>query len=79
MAKKEKKSFWNSVGSFFKKMANKICAFFVLTYHELRRMRWPSKKVLVRSSYIVLSFIFVLGAFIILDDFIIAEMINLVY
>ena len=79
MAKNEKTSFWSKVGKFFKKIWFKICGFFVRTYHEMRRMRWPSKKALTSATCIVLSFVFLFGAYIILDDFIIAQIFRLIY
>ena len=71
MAKSEKTSFWSRVCKFFKKLWFRICGFFVRTFQEMRRMRWPSKKTLVGALNVVLSFIFVFGVYIILDDLII--------
>lgn len=79
MAKNEKTSFWSKVVKFFKRVWFKICGFFVRTYHEMRRMRWPSKKALISATGIVLSFIFVFGAYIIFDDFIIAQIFKRIY
>lgn len=79
MAKNEKKSFWKVLGNFFKKIWISICGFCVRTGHELKRMRWPSKKALINATYIVLSFVFVFGVYIILDDFIIAQIFRLIY
>lgn len=79
MAKNDKTSFWSKVGKFFKKVWFKICGFFVRTYHEMRRMRWPSKKVLTGATCIVLSFIFLFGAYIVLDDLIIAQIFRHIY
>lgn len=77
---KEKKTFsWGKVGKFFKKIWFKICGFFVKTYHEMRRMRWPNKKTMVSATCVVLSFIFVFGMYIILDDLIIAQIFRLIY
>ena len=79
MAKSEKASFWSKVGKFFKRLWFKISGFFVRTLQELKRMRWPSKKVLISSTCIVLSFVFLFGVYIIFDDFIIAQIFRLVY
>jgi preprotein translocase SecE subunit len=79
MAKNEKTSFWSKVVKFFKKVWFKICGFFVRTYHEMRRMRWPSKKALISATSIVLSFIFLFGVYIIFDDFIIAQIFKRIY
>ena len=77
---KDKKSFsWSKVGKFFKRVWFKICGFFVKTYHEMRRMRWPNKKTMATTTYIVLSFVFLFGAYIILDDLIIAQIFKLIY
>lgn len=79
MAKDSKTSFWSKVGKFFKKLWFKICGFFVKTIQEMRRMRWPSKKVLINATCIVLSFVFLFGVYIIIDDFIIAQIFRLIY
>ena len=79
MAKGKKKSFWKSVAKFFKKLGFRIAGFFVRTVHELRRMRWPSKKVLASATCIVLSFIFLFGVYIVFDDFLIAQIFKLIY
>ena len=79
MAKDEKTSFWSKVKKFFKKLWFKISGFFVRTYHEMRRMRWPSKKLLTSSVCIVLSFVFIFGVYILLDDFIIAQIFRFIY
>ena len=79
MAKEGKTSFWSKVAKFFKKLWFKISGFFVRTYQEMRRMRWPSKKALVSATGIVLSFVFLFGVYIIFDDFIIAQIFRLIY
>ena len=79
MAKEEKTSFWSKVAKFFKKLWFKIVGFFVRTYQEMRRMRWPSKKTLISSTGVVLSFVFLFGVYIILDDFIIAQIFRFIY
>ncbi len=79
MAKNEKTSFWSKVVKFFKRLWFKICGLFVRTYQEMRRMRWPSKKTLISSTGVVLSFVFLFGVYIILDDFIIAQIFRFIY
>ena len=79
MAKEGKTSFWSKVGKFFKRVWFKICGFFVKTFQELRRMRWPSKKVLISATGIVLSFVFLFGLYIVFDDFIIAQIFKYIY
>lgn len=79
MAKSEKTSFWSKVKKFFKRLWFKISGFFVRTYQEMRRMRWPGKKLLTGATCIVLSYIFLFGVYILLDDFIIAQIFRLIY
>jgi preprotein translocase SecE subunit len=74
-----KTSFWSKVKKFFKKLWFKISGFFVRTCHEMRRMRWPSKKALTGAVGVVLSFVFVFGIYILLDDFIIAQIFRFIY
>lgn len=79
MAKNKKAFSWEAIVKFFKKVWFKICGFFVKTYHEMRRMRWPGKKTLATTTCIVLSFVFVFGAFIVFEDFIIAQIFRVIY
>ena len=79
MAKEKKVSFWKKVGRFFKRAGFKISGFFVRVYQELRRMRWPSKKVLASATGVVLSFCFLFGIYIVFADFIIAQIFRLIY
>lgn len=79
MAKNKKSFSWNSVKKFFKKIWFKICGFFVKTYHEMRRMRWPGKKTMISATCIVISFVFLFGVYIVLDDFIIAQIFRRIY
>ncbi len=79
MAKEVKTSFWSRVKKFFKKLGFRIVGFFVRTYQEMRRMRWPSKKTLISATGVVLSFIFLFGFYIIVDDFIIAQIFRYIY
>ena len=79
MAKNEKTSFWSKVCKFFKKLWFRICGFFVRTFHEMRRMRWPGKKTMISATCIVISFVFLFGVYIVLDDFIIAQIFKVIY
>ena len=79
MAKENKTSFWGKVGKFFKRLGFKIVKFFVNVFQEMRRVRWPGKKVLVSSTCIVLSVVFLFGIYVIFDDFIIAQVFKLIY
>lgn len=83
MAKKKvenkKVSFWSKVKRFFAKIGRGIAGFCVRTYQDLSRMRWASKKTIISATGIVLSFVFLFGAYIIFDDFIIAQIFKLIY
>ena len=79
MANSEKTSFWSKVCKFFKKLWFRICGFFVRTFQEMRRMRWPGKKLLIGATCIVLSYVFLFGAYIMFDDLIIAQIFRLIY
>jgi len=79
MAKSEKTSFWSKVGKFFKKLWFRICGFFVRTFQEMRRVRWPGKKLLIGATCIVLSYVFLFGVYILFDDLIIAQIFKLIY
>ena len=65
-----------AIGRFFKKIGYSLAKFFVLTFREMKRVRWPNKAKMKESSYIVLSFIFLFGLYIVLDDFIIAQLLK---
>ena len=79
MAKSMNKSFWSGLCLFFKKVWFRICGFCVRTFQEMRRMRWPGKKLLIGATCIVLSYVFLFGLYIIFDDFIIAQIFRLIY
>jgi len=72
------KKFFGAIGKFFKKIGFAIAKFFVLTGRELKKVRWPSKGALKEASVIVLSFVLLFGLYIILDDFIIAQLLKLI-
>lgn len=76
---KNKTSFWSKVSKFFKKIGFAIAGFFVRTYQDLSRVRFPGKKVIVTTTCVVLSFVFLFGVYIIIDDFIIAQIFKLIY
>ena len=76
---KKATSFWSKVGKFFKKIGFAIAGFFVRTYQDLVRVRWPSKKTIVSATCIVLSFLLLFGVYILVDDFIIAQIFKLIY
>lgn len=72
------KRFFKALGRFFKKLGYSIAKFFVLTVRELKKVRWPSKQTMKEASAIVLSFVFLFGLYIVLDDFIIAQLLKLI-
>lgn len=72
------KKFFGAVGRFFKKLGYSVVKFFVLTFREMKKVRWPNKQLMKETSYIVLGFIFLFGLYIILDDFVIAQLLKLI-
>lgn len=72
------KRFFVAIGNFFKKIAYSIAKFFVLTVREMKKVRWPNKQAMKEASAIVLSFLLLFGLYIILDDFIIAQLLKLI-
>ena len=70
--------FFRAIGRFFKNLGNSIVKFFVLTYREMKRVRWPGKEKMKEASQIVLTFVFLFGLYIILDDFLIAQLLRLI-
>ena len=72
------KKFFKSIGRFFKKISFSIVKFFVLTVREMKKVRWPNKQSMKEASAIVLSFVLLFGAYIVLYDFIIAQLLKLI-
>ena len=72
------KKFFGAIGNFFKKICFAIAKFFVLTVRELKKVRWPNKKVMKEASAVVLSCVWLFGLYIVLDDFIIAQLLKLI-
>ena len=70
------KKFFGALGRFFKKLGFSVAKFFVLTFVEMKKVRWPNKKAMIEASCIVLSFVFLFGLYIILDDYIIAQLLS---
>ena len=70
------KKFFGAIGHFFKKLGFSVAKFFVLTFVEMKKVRWPNKKAMIEASCIVLSFVFLFGLYIILDDYIIAQLLS---
>ena len=70
--------FFKAVGRFFKKLGYSIVKFFVLTVREMKKVRWPGKEKMKEASQIVLAFVVLFGLYIVLDDFIIAQLLKLI-
>ena len=72
------KKFFCAIGRFFRRLGYSIAKFFVLTFREMQKVRWPNKKTMMEASCIVLSFILLFGLYIVLDDYIIAQLLKLI-
>ena len=67
---------FKAIGRFFKKLGFSVVKFFVLTFREMKKVRWPNKQAMKEASQIVLSFILLFGLYIVLDDFLIAQILK---
>lgn len=67
-----------AIGRFFKKLGYSIAKFFVWTVREMKKVRWPSKEKLKENSYVVLTVVVLFGLYIVLDDWIIAQILKLI-
>ena len=76
---KNKTSFWSKVGNFFKKVGFAIAGFFVRTYQDFSRVRFPNKKSIIAATCVVLSFVFLFGLYILIYDFIVAQIFKVIY
>ena len=72
------KKFFGAIGRFFKKIGYSIVKFFVLRVREMKKVRWPNKEKMKEASQIVLGFVFLFGLYIVLDDFIIAQLLKMI-
>ena len=72
------KGFFRAVGRFFKNIGFGIAKFFVLTARELKKVRWPNKKVMKEATAVVLSVVLLFGLYILLDDYIVAQLLKLI-
>lgn len=72
------KKFFKAIGRFFKKVGFSIAKFFVLTVREMKMVRWPDKQAMKTASKVVLAFILLFGLYIVLDDFVIAQLLKLI-
>ena len=66
------------MGKFFKTIGHSIAKFFVLTIKDMKRVRWPNKQTMKEASSIVLAFVLLFGLYIVLDDYIIAQILKLI-
>ncbi len=66
--KKEKKGFLTRVADFFKHLPENIAKPFKNTWHELRKVTWPTRQNLINSTLIVLLFMVFMGVVIGLLD-----------
>ena len=58
---KEEASFFSKVSNFFKALPKKIATPFKNTWHELRKVTWPTKKEWINCTLIVLAFMAFMG------------------
>ena len=72
------KKFLSAIGRFFKRLGYSIAKFLVWTVREMKKVRWPSKEQMKEASKIVLSFVFIFGLYVILGDYIIANLLKLI-
>lgn len=72
------KKFFKSVGRFFKKAGYNFVRFFVLTFREMKKLRWPNRQTMKQASAVVLTFVLLFGLYIVLDDYIIAKLLTLI-
>ena len=70
------KKFLKAIVLFFKKIGYSVAKFFVMTFREMKKVRWPNKKVMKEASAIVLTFVLLFGLYIVLDDYIIAQLLK---
>ena len=70
--------FFKAIGRFFKKLFVGIIRFFVLVYRQMKKMRWADKKTIIESTTIVVTFIIFMGAYFMLDDFIIVQLLRVI-
>ena len=77
--KKNKGAFWSKVLKFFKRIGFAIAGLCVRIYQDISRVRWPNKKSIISATCIVLSFVVLFGLYILVDDFIIAQIFKVIY
>ncbi len=83
------KKFFKAIGKFFKivavaiykflvKFFVSIFRFIVLTFRQVKKVRWPDKKTMVESTIVVVAFVVFLGLYFMFDDFIILNLLKLI-
>ena len=72
------KKIFKAIGNFFKNLFFSIAKFFVLTVREMKKVRWPNKQTMKDASKIVFGFIILFGLYIVLDDYIIVQLLKLI-
>ncbi len=68
-ASKEKVSVGKKIGNFFKKIGKAIAHFFKDLRGETKKIVWPGRKMVIKSTGVVLAAILVIGAGIWIIDF----------
>ncbi len=58
---KEKASFFTKVAGFFRNLPQTIAKPFKNTWHELRKVTWPTRKEWLNCTLIVLAFMVFMG------------------
>ncbi len=58
---KEKASFFTKVSNFFKNLPQLVAKPFKNTWHELKKVTWPTKKEWLNCTLIVLAFMAFMG------------------
>ena len=71
--------FWKNKGWIeMKKLAKKIVLFFIGLKNEMKKVKWPSKKEMIKYSCAALTFIIVFAVFFSFTDLLIAGVKTLV-
>jgi preprotein translocase SecE subunit len=70
---------YTSVKKFLVKMWRKFCGVVTRTYQDLSRVRWSDRKTVIATTGVVLSFVILFGVYVLIDDFIIAQIFSVIY
>lgn len=74
---KQKKTFLQKVGSFFRSLPKRVATPFMNTWRELRKVTWPTRKDLMNYTLVVLVFMVFMGIVIGLLDLGSSELVKL--